>query len=583
MDLTEKAHNTAMKQYLIPLLKKALAQLQLDINLPAIHVERTRDSQHGDYACNIAMLLAKSMKKTPIQVAKQIVEHLPGSEWVEKVVIAGPGFINFFLTPQAFQSIIPTILKQGDQYGYSDIGKKKKIHLEFVSCNPTGPLHVGHGRSAAYGASLGNLLEVAGFDVHREFYVNDAGRQMDILATSLWLRYLELLEKPTFPYSNEYGYKGEYLKVIARELAEKYDNKFIVQGRDISLQPDRSIPFSDEDIDDYIRVAKGELGEQNFRLILDFVLKAILDDIREDLAEFGVEYNEWFSERTLKDDIFKALQKLEEGHYLYKDEKGATWFRSTDFGDDKDRVVVRDNGQPTYFASDIAYLLNKRERGFQDCILVLGADHHGYIARFKAAYQALGYDPKDLEIPMVQFAVLYRGKERVQMSTRSGSFVTLRELRNEVGNDACRFFYVMRKCEQHLDFDLELAKSRSNENPVYYIQYAHARICSVFRQFSEKWKSETLKQLVEPHEKILLADLAIYPELIEMAAVNREPHIIAHYLRELAGNFHAYYNAHGFLVDSVEVRDARLSLIRSVQQVLVNGLRLLGVSAPESM
>ncbi len=557
-----------------------------------VQVTRTKDKAHGDFATNVALQLAKPARKKPRDVAEAIVARLPASGLVARTEIAGPGFINLFLGEQAKLSVIATIREQGERYGRSQLGAGKKVQVEFVSANPTGPLHVGHGRGAAYGAAVADLLEAVGFDVHREYYVNDAGRQMDILGTSVWLRYLELVgvELP-FPTN---AYRGDYVYDIAATLHREHGDHYKREAAEIldGLPPDEPDGGDKEEyIDAMIARAKELLGDNHYRFVFELGLNVILDDIRDDLAEFGVTYDTWYSERSLTDKgaVNLAIERLRKAGHLYEKD-GALWFRSTDFGDEKDRVVQRDNGQTTYFASDIAYHMDKMERGYDRVIDVWGADHHGYVPRVKAALKALGEDETRLDVLLVQFAILYRGGERVQMSTRSGSFVTLRELREEVGKDAARFFYVMRRCEQHLDFDLDLAKSQSADNPVYYIQYAHARVCSVLRQMEAKGLKHDpshgeakLSLLTESHEQEILATLARFPEVIEAAALVEEPHQIANYLRELANDFHTYYNAHQFLVDEPAIRDARLSLILAVRQVIANGLGLLGVSAPQEM
>ncbi len=585
-----------MKRHLAELIDQAIATLKAQGELPAdaaveVQIERTRDKAHGDFAANTAMLLARPAKRAPRQIAEQLVEALPQSEYVERIEIAGPGFINFFVTAAAAFDAVKAALEAGDNYGRSNAGNGERVMVEFVSANPTGPLHVGHGRGAAFGGALCSLLDAAGYSIHREYYVNDAGRQMDILAASVWLRYLEALgEAVRFP---DNGYKGGYVRDIASDWQKQVGERDRAAADVVmaNLPADASQGGDKEaHIDALVERAKEVLGERYLELHR-FGTEAILRDIREDLAEFGVHYDEWFSERSLTDKglVDKALARLQElGHVYERD--GALWFRSTDFGDEKDRVVRRDNGQITYFASDIAYHLDKFERGYDSAIDIWGADHHGYVPRVKAALTAFGRDADKLEVRLVQFAILYKGGERMQMSTRSGEFVTLRELRDEVGNDAARFFYVMRKPEQHLDFDLDLAKSQSSDNPVYYIQYAHARIASVFRQLADKGLSHdrerglaNLTRLTEEHEQALVEQIGRYPELIENAARAREPHQLAHYLRELANAFHTYYNAHTFLVDDEALRDARLVLITATQQVLRNGLAILGVSAPETM
>jgi arginyl-tRNA synthetase len=586
-----------MKKHLESLLRSAVATLQANGGLPAdlepsFTVERTRDAQHGDFAANLAMVLAKPARAQPRKLAEQLVAALPADPAVIKVEIAGPGFINFFIDAKAQFGVVRAVHEAGRGFGRGAAGAGRRVQVEFVSANPTGPLHVGHGRGAAYGAVVANLLAAVGFEVHREYYVNDAGRQMDILAASVWLRYLEECgEALVFP-SN--GYRGEYIRGIAWELRKKHGDQFRHPAAEAfaDIPPDEPQGGDKEThIDALVAQAKRLLGTQGYRIVFDAGLDSILDDIQQDLEEFGVRYDEWFSERSLAEAgaVERALDKLRAAGHLYQQD-GATWFASSRLGDEKDRVVVRENGQATYFASDIAYHMDKLERGFDRIVNVWGADHHGYVARVKAAIEALGGDPAKLDVLLVQFAVLYRGEEKVQMSTRSGEFVTLRQLRNEVGKDAARFFYVMRKSDQHMDFDLKLATSRSNENPVYYVQYAHARVCSVFRQLDEKgWQRslangmDHLDLLVESHETALLSRLARYPEVVEESALQHAPHHLLHYLRELAYEFHTYYNAHQFLVEDAALRDARLNLIAAVRQVVANGLGLLDVSAPEAM
>jgi len=571
---------------------KSLAGAALPAEVAEVEprIERTRDPRHGDFACNVAMTLAKPARKNPREIAGLIQAALPPSDLVEATDIAGPGFINFRLSARAFQHEVAAIQEQGAVYGHNDAGAGQSVIVEFVSANPTGPLHVGHGRGAAYGDSVAKLLEACGYRVHREYYVNDAGRQMDILAASIWLRYLELTgDRLDFP-SN--GYRGGYIREIADTLLSKVGDRLHRPTAAVFEHVPADAPSGDKEthIDALVANMRRLLGE-DYRTVLDAGLDSILSDIRADLEDFGVTFDEWFSERSLADSglVQTAIERLQRDDRAYTKD-GALWFRAMDLGDEKDRVVVRDNGQSTYIASDIAYHLGKRQRGFDHLLDVLGADHHGYVARVRAGLEAMGEPPDSLEVRLVQFAVLYRGGEKVQMSTRSGEFVTLRELREEVGNDAARLFYVMRSNDQHLDFDLELAKSRTNENPVYYIQYAHARICSVFRQLHDKaleWDTQAglgeLEQLQEDHEQSLMRALGRYPEVIELAAANRAPQTVVNYLRELANEFHTYYNAHTFLVDDAALRDARLSLIAATRQVLRNGLSMVGVSAPESM
>jgi arginyl-tRNA synthetase len=594
-----------LRLHLYTLLTQALEHVRQDGLLPEdaaadILLEHTRDRAHGDFASAIALALAKTARRPPRELAERIKAALPASELVARVEIAGPGFINFFLTPTAYQTVVNEILDRGDAFGRSNRGGGQRVQVEFVSANPTGPLHVGHGRGAAFGATVANLLEAVGYQVHREYYVNDAGRQMNILATSIWLRYLEHCgEKFRFP-SN--GYRGDYVRDIAIRLYAERGGAYMVAAVQIfrnlpqdEVRDDNGaivIPGDKEaHIDALVERAQRLLGDHHYRYIFERGLNIILDDIRDDLLEFGVAYDEWYSERTLAESgaVNRTINRLRDAGYVYEQD-GALWFRSSAFGDEKDRVVQRENGQTTYFASDIAYHLEKFERGFDRVIDVWGADHHGYVPRVKAALQAMGENPDKLDVLLVQFAILYRNGERVQMSTRSGEFVTLRELRQEVGNDAARFFYVMRKSEQHLDFDLDLAKSQSRDNPVYYIQYVHARVSSVLRQLRDKGFSRdeargraNLALLTEPHEEALLVALSRYPDIVESAALTHEPHQLANYLRELATAFHAYYNEHRVLVADDGLRDARLNLSLATRQVIKNGLTLLGVSAPEVM
>jgi arginyl-tRNA synthetase len=585
-----------MKDQIEQIVADAVAKLpgidaQIDSAARRPEIERTRDSQHGDYACNIAMRLAKPLRAKPRDVAQSIVDLLPDSEEIDHVEIAGPGFINFHLSAEAFHRELFRIAEQGARYGCSNAAGGEKVLVEYVSANPTGPLHVGHGRHAAYGASVANLLAATGHDVHTEYYVNDAGRQMDIMTLSVWLRMFESAGiKIPFP-SN--AYRGEYLVDIATAAIREFPDACSPASVPATGALPSDGPEGDADVylDAYIRYARNTLGEDSFNEILRFALAAILDDIKEDMAEFGAAPDTWFSEQSLMDSgaIQRALERVAEHGKSYEKD-GAIWFRATGYGDEKDRVIVRDNGRTTYFASDIAYHLQKRERGFERLLDILGADHHGYVARVRAGLEAMGEPPECLEVELVQFVALFRGKKKMQMSTRSGQFVTLRELREEVGNDAARFFFVMRSNEQHLDFDLDLAKSQSNDNPVHYVQYAHARVCSVMRELESRgiaWSADSAKtqlhRLTEEHEQALMQSLTRYPEIVELGARQRAPQHIVHYLRDLAQDFHTYYNAHRFIVDDQGLRDARLLLITAARQVLKNGLGLVGVSAPDTM
>jgi arginyl-tRNA synthetase len=551
---------------------------------PAIELERPKQESHGDFACNVAMPLGKQLRRNPREVAADIVAAMPASDLVDRVEIAGPGFINVFLRAAVWREVPAAVLRSGGGFGRVDLGRGEKLQIEFVSANPTGPLHVGHGRGAAYGASLANVLAHAGYDVKREFYVNDAGRQMDILALSTWLRYLALCgEIVPFPAN---AYQGGYVGTMADGIYALHGERYRRAAADVQA----GVPPADEDaeahLDALIANAKHLLGA-DYAYLHGYALEEQLGDCRNDLTEFGVCFDTWFSERTLHESgmIERALEQLRKHGHLYTQD-GAHWFRSTAFGDEKDRVVQRENGLYTYFAADIAYHLNKFERGFHRVIDVWGADHHGYIPRVKGALAAAGIDAERLVVALVQFAVLYRNGQKASMSTRAGEYVTLRDLRAEVGNDAARFFYVLRKSDQHLDFDLDLAKSQSNDNPVYYIQYAHARICSVLAAWggvSADLLEADLARLQHPQELALMRRLAEFPDSVAAAARDLAPHIIAYYLRDLAADLHALYNACQFLVDDAPLRDARLCLIDATRAVLSEGLALLGVSAPDKM
>jgi arginyl-tRNA synthetase len=586
-----------LKNLVETLLQQALEALPEDLVPGAarnvsIEVEQTRDEKHGDFASNLAMRLAKAARQNPRKLAEALVRSVPPSPRVAKIEIAGAGFINFFLKDDAYHEEIGKVLEQGASYGRSLAGAGRRVQVEFVSANPTGPLHVAHGRHAAFGASVSNLLDAAGYRVEREYYINDAGRQMDILAVSAWLRYLERCgERFTFP-SN--AYVGEYLVPVGEQLLAAEGSGLKHSAAEVfkDLPPDEPRGGDKEVyIDALIDRARSLIGEAAYARVLRSTLDGIVGDIRDDLAEFGVTFDCWFSERSLSDSgaIDRAIEALKKsGHVYLKD--GALWFKSTDFGDEKDRVIVRDNGVKTYFASDIAYVLNKVERGFAHLLYIWGADHHGYITRLRAGLMAFGGQPESFEVLLVQIVSLFRGGEKAKMSKRSGDYVTLRDLRKEVGNDAARLFYVMRSNDQHLDFDMELAKSRTNENPVYYIQYAHARVSSVFRQLKERGLVHdlahglaSLARLAEPQELALIKRITVFPELIGQCAEQRAPHTLVHYLRDLANDFHTYYSAHQFIVEDAGSRDARLVLARAAQIVIANGLKLLGVSAPDTM
>jgi len=549
---------------------------------PPFVIEPPRNPSHGDFSTNLAMVLAKPCRKPPLELAARLVAALELPAFVEAVEVAPPGFINFRLKRGAMLDVVAEIITRGDAYGESRRAAAGPVQIEFVSANPTGPLHVGHGRGAAYGSALARLLRATGCEVHTEYYVNDAGRQMDILALSVWLRYLDAQGVAVaFP---DNAYRGDYIRDIAQALGARDGARYLETP---ALPTEATHAEPEARLDAAIAECQARLGSERYRALHAFACDSILAGIKDDLKAFGVDFDLWYSERSLWDTgkIDAALDRLRaHGHLYVKD--GAQWFASSALGDEKDRVVIRDNGNATYFASDIAYHAEKFERGFTRVLDIWGADHHGYIPRVRAALAALGEDPERLEVLLVQFAALYRGGERVQMSTRSGEFVTLRELIDEVGADAARFFYIMRRSDQHLDFDLDLAKSQSQDNPVYYLQYAHARICSIFRQAGDVDIAAGVaarELLVEKKEQALAALLLRMPDVIANAARDREPHQVANYLREVAVEFHAYYNAHKILTPEPDLRAARLALCTAVRIVLANGLRLLGVTAPAEM
>jgi len=574
-------------------------------------ITRSKSPEHGDYASNIALTAAKAAKSNPRALAEQLIAALPDNDSIAKLEVAGPGFINIFLNTGAKFAVLDAIFDNNERYGLNDEFSDKKIQVEFVSANPTSSLHVGHGRGAAFGMSVANLLEAVGYKVTREYYVNDAGRQMDILAASTYLRYLELNgEQVHFPVG---GYQGDYVTDIAQTIKTQQADAYVHPYAEISANvPEDAVFETNADgeqelvsgdknahVDGIIANSKQALGD-NYEIFLNAALSEILEDIKDDLNDFGVRFERWFSEKSIADEIEPVLAELESKGHLYEKD-GNTWFRSTDFGDEKDRVVRRANGLTTYFASDIAYHKNKFERGFDTVINVWGADHHGYIARVRAALTALGIDEKRLEVILVQFVALWRGEEKIQMSSRSGKFVTLRELREEVGNDAARFYYVARKPEVHIDFDLELAKSQSKDNAVYYIQYAHARVCSVLEKLNAKGfnvddaQGKAMQNLLQAEaESELIKLLAAYPATLKRAATGYDPHVLTNYLKDLASLFHAWYNDNRILPVSIiadekptqeelDLMQARLRLSKAVRQVLANGLSLLGLSAPTNM
>ncbi|MCB1746220.1 MAG: arginine--tRNA ligase [Gammaproteobacteria bacterium] len=579
-----------MKHLLRNAIDAALARLREAGTLadaPAVdyQVEVPKLEAHGDFSTNVAMLLAKPCRRPPRELASALAECLRGDALFAAIEVAGPGFINFVVDPATVFGVVDAVLAEGPDYGRSDLGAGRRVQVEYVSANPTGPLHIGHGRGAAIGSVIARLLAVTGHDVCREYYVNDAGRQMDILALSVCLRYLELGGvEVDFPAQ---AYRGDYVVDIARAWQARHGDAWAAGV----VAPSSTIDDDAERaLDAAIAHLRTALGEARFATLRDFAKDTILEEIKADLVDFGVEFDVWYSEAGLMAGglVDDAMAVLERNGHIYV-EAGARWFRSAALGDEKNRVVVRENGLKTYFASDIAYHLDKFQRGFAEIIDVWGADHHGYVPRVRAAITALGEDAARLSVVLVQFAALVRGGEKVAMSTRAGEFVTLKQLVDEVGVDAARFFYVMRRADQHLEFDLDLATAESSDNPVYYVQYAHARICSVERQLAERGLTapgapvELATVLDAPAERRLAKLLWHYPEMIETAASAREPHLVTQYLRDLATEFHGYYNGHKILVDDGPLRDARVRLCDAVRRVLANGLEVIGISAPTEM
>ncbi|MDG2456488.1 MAG: arginine--tRNA ligase [SAR86 cluster bacterium] len=585
-----------MKNDLIRILKTVLKQIGeengIDFSNKNVSIQENKEKSHGDYASNLAMAVAIHLSQTPREVAEKICSLLPSEEWIEKVNIAGPGFINFYLKKDTHNEILLLIEESGRDFGRNNSGNGERVLIEYVSSNPTGPLHVGHGRGAAFGSVLSELLRCAGYKVDEEYYVNDHGRQMNILTISIWLRYLHQ-NGQELKFSKK-GYQGVYVEQLAKQLAEEKGTKYNLKENESDLLELLEAQETEEDLDRLIGWGKSFLKE-NFEEIREFSLREIMSSIKEDLKLFGVNHNLWFNESSMYSnkidlpDIDKSIKLLSESGFLYEKEE-ALWFKSTEFGDDKDRVVKRANSDNTYFASDISYHLDKYDRGYDRIINVWGADHHGYLPRVSAAMEALGKSRDKLEVVFIQFANLIRNGEKVSMSTRGGEFISLVELIEEVSSEAARFFYINRKADQHLDFDLDLAKSQTKENPLYYIQYAHARICGVF----ETLKKEGMKlnqelgldnlNLLNLDKEIEIQKMLLqYPEVISRAAENSEPHLLCYYLKDLSGLFHSYYNSERFLVDDEKLMNSRLFLLKGTKQVISNGLEILGIGAPESM
>tara|TARA_B100000214_G_scaffold195857_1_gene141742 strand:- start:2141 stop:3886 length:1746 start_codon:yes stop_codon:yes gene_type:complete len=581
-----------MKEKIQQSLKGILSNLygssDIDLDQYEINLQDNKDKEHGDLASNIALILSNPLKKNPKDIANEVIQQFVIDEDVLKVEVAGPGFINFFLSKNSHGEVLKTILSEKEKYG-KIMPQNKSVLIEYVSSNPTGPLHVGHGRGAVFGSVLSSLLKEAGFEVDEEYYINDFGRQMNILSISLWIRYAQLFDNQIQMIKN--GYQGGYLKVIAEKLKKNKGKEFVINS-EITLNIFDSKDKDDEQFTDHIIDAlKSELGN-NFNFLRDFALQEIIFQIKEDLSNFGVNHNKWFSESSLYQNdnesmnmVEETIENLQSNGFVYQKDD-AIWFKSCDFGDDKDRVLKRGNGEYTYFASDVAYHLDKYERGYDRIINIWGSDHHGYIPRVRAAMEASQKDKDKLEVVFIQFANLIREGKKVTMSTRSGEFITLNELIEEVSTEAARFFYINRKADQHLDFDLDLAKEQSKNNPLYYIQYAHARICSVLRKANtnnDELKKSNLELLDSDREVELQKMLKQYPAVIERAALSSEPHLICYYLKDLASIFHSYYNSEKFLIKDENLMRSRLFLLCGVKQVVHNGLSILGINAPEEM
>lgn len=545
----EKNLKNSIKEALVTTLNQE--DISLD-QIPDIKVEVPREKEHGDYATNIAMVMAKHFKKAPRQIAELISENID-SELIKDVSVAGPGFINFELENEWLYETIDLIDEYQEKYGEVDIGENKRVLIEFVSANPTGPLHVGHSRGAVVGDMTANIMETAGYEVDREYYFNDAGNQINILAESTLIRYKQLFDIEVELPKN--SYHGEYLINIAEELKNKWGKELLDKDK-----------------------------EEQLKICRDFAFKKLKNKIEKDLNYFGIKFDNWFYESTLHDgDIENVIEILKDKDYIYEKDE-ALWFKSTAFGDDKDRVIVKSDGSLTYLAADIAYHLDKIERGYDKLINVWGADHHGYIDRVKASIQALGYPEDLLEIIIVQIVTLIRGGEKVTMSKRAGEFVTMRDVIDEVGRDAARYFYIMRSSDSHFDFNLELAKEESSNNPVYYIQYAHARIHSILENAGDLDIADADLRLLDKEEEIdLIKWMAHYPEVIKDSAESRQPHILANYAYDLANAFHVFYNKCQVITEDKELSKSRLKLVVSLQQVLQNLFSVLGIDAPEHM
>ena len=570
-----------MKDIIKKLIKESLQEIDKKNNFSSedIEVNSCKDKKFGDFSSNIAMKYANTYKKNPRELAEDIINKIKENDNIAKIEIAGPGFINFFISRNKKSEIIEKILEERNNFGKNSSGIKSSVLVEFVSANPTGPLHVGHGRGAAFGDCLSNILSENGFNVTKEYYVNDAGKQIDILTISVLQRYHELINSNE-EFSYDDLYKGDYIWDIAAEIHRNHNSFFFIKNLK---------ELNNLSQDEYIACIKKKLTNKKFDEMKKIAVEYILKDIKQSLNMAGIKYNSWFLESSLleSENLKLILDYLSQNNYTYAQDN-ALWFKSQDLGDEKDRVLVKENKDHTYLSTDIAYHKNKIERNFDKVINIWGADHHGYISRIQGAFQIFSKGKSELIVLLVQFANLYRGKEKIAMSTRSGEFITLNELIKEVGKDATRFFYLTRKSDQHMDFDIELAKSNNSNNPVYYIQYAHARICSIFRILDDNdskfnFDKHKLNLLNKDEELNIMKKLSSYPDIIINSAKKFEPHLLTNYMKELAQEVHSYYNKYQVLVDDKDLRNARLSLMQATKHVFENSGRIVGITMPEKM
>ena len=570
-----------MKNIIKDLIIKSLSKIDKssNISIESIEVSICKDKKFGDFSSNVSMKLAHLYDLKPRDLAKKIINEIEENDNILKIEVAGPGFINFFVSKNTQFEIIEKILEDKTSFGKNKEGNNKKILIEFVSANPTGPLHVGHGRGAAFGDCLSNILKENGYEISKEYYVNDAGKQIDILTLSVLQRYHELIDN-NYDFNYEDLYKGEYVWDIAAEIHRKHEKNFFIENLN---------SMKINNIDDYISSVKNILSEKKFNEVKNLAVNFIQINIKKTLILSGINFDSWFFESSLLRDnnLKKVISFLSNNNHTYEKDN-ALWFKSQQIGDEKDRVLIKENKDHTYLSTDIAYHKNKVERKFNKVINIWGADHHGYVPRIKGAFNIFSKGESDLIILLVQFANLFRGKDKISMSTRSGNFVTLEQLLKEVGKDATRFFYIARKSDQHMDFDIELAKSNNSNNPVYYIQYAHARICSIFKQSIENdmqfsFNKDCLELLSKEEEMKIIKKLSSYPDIIKKSAEKYEPHLLTNYMRELAQEIHSYYNKFQILVDDSRLRNARLALIEASRYVLKNSGRIIGINMPDKM